>query len=156
MSTTKHHQQETEQQKLNHYFRHNYGPHVRIQLNCPEQPFGRTKQSFKDECDINTILSRFQRTGLLEFVNERHAQYGDVSSIDFQDSLNTVIEAQAMFDDLPAAWRKRFNNDPAQLLDFVQDPGNREEAIKLGICKAPPPSPTGGEPSPEKPASKAV
>lgn len=152
MKTTTQHNHETEshhQQSILR-FRSAYSPRIRVSLVCPEQPYGRTKQSFKDECDINTILSKFQRTGLLEFVNERQPQYGDVSSIDFTEAMNIVVQANEMFADLPAIWRKRFNNDPVELLDFVNNPANRAEAITLGLIALPAVVPTRGTPDPVK------
>lgn len=106
----------------------------------PEE--GLTKQSFKDECDINNIMTRFNATGVVSHVSSIAPEYGDfMSAGDFQSSLNTVIEAQAMFDALPAVLRDRFANDPKQLLAFIADDKNREEAIKLGLVKEPDPEP---------------
>jgi len=34
---------------------------------------------------------------------------------------------------LPSDVRKRFSNDPAELIDFLADKKNDEEAIKLGL-----------------------
>ncbi|AXH74790.1 MAG: internal scaffolding protein [Microviridae sp.] len=136
-------------------FRSAYGPRYRVSLTCPELPYGRTKQSFKDECDINTILSKFQRTGLLDFVEKRQPQYGDVTGIEFQTALQQVIDANALFADLPSKWRKRFHNDPAEFLDFVDDPANREEAIALGLITPPPVGTTGDNPGPAKGPSEA-
>lgn len=135
-----------------------YSPRVRLAIFTPEseQPYGRTKQSFKAECDINNILSKFQRTGLLEFVNERTPQYGDVSSIDFQESMEQVRQANEMFADLPSSVRKRFHNDPTELLSFLDDPANRQEGVVLGLLSPPPVVPTGGTTEAAKPASKPV
>jgi len=43
------------------------------------------------------------------------------------------------FSQMPSAIRKRFNNDPAELIKFVLDPKNREEAIKIGLIDTPEP-----------------
>lgn len=94
---------------------------------------GLTKQSFKDECDINNIVASFARDGLADFVQAREPQYADVTGADFQEAMNTVISARAMFDELPSKLRDRFENDPQQFLDFVQDPESRQEAIELGL-----------------------
>lgn len=48
-----------------------------------------------------------------------------------------VENAKIQFDLLPAAVRDKFQNDPAQLFDFVMDAGNRDEAIKLGLIAKP-------------------
>lgn len=94
---------------------------------------GRTKQEFKKDVDVNLIVRNFQRTGTIKFQNKYEPQYMDVDPIDYQDALNTVIQAQNMFDDLPAVFRKRFNYDPAQFLEFIQDPANEDEARRLRL-----------------------
>lgn len=92
------------------------------------------KQAFKDECDINQILRRFQKTGLVEHVRQTQGRYGDfVSAPEFQEACNLVIEARAMFDSLPSKVRKRFDNDPAAFLDFAQNPENEEGMRELGL-----------------------
>ena len=99
---------------------------------------GLTQQQFADECDINNIMKRYAATGVITHVNGRQPEFGDFSDpLDFQAGLNTVIEAQSMFAELPATIRDRFANDPLQLLQFLADENNREEAISLGIVKAP-------------------
>ena len=61
-------------------------------------------------------------------------QYGDFTTVaDFHAAQNIIAEATQSFDLLPAALRKRFDNDPAKLLEFLEDDSNREEAIKLGL-----------------------
>jgi phage internal scaffolding protein len=92
-----------------------------------------TRQAHKDECDINNIMKRAERTGLADYVNAHQAQYGDVSSLDFQTAMQTIAEARELFEAMPAKQRDHFNNDPAQFLDFVQDPANREKAIEIGL-----------------------
>lgn len=102
------------------------------------------KQSFKDETNINTIMAKYQKTGIVEHVQKVQGSYGDFSNVqEYQLSLNQVIEAQEAFDQLPALIRKRFNNDPAHLMSFLEDDKNRDEAIKLGLIdqEAPPPPP---------------
>lgn len=96
-----------------------------------------TQQHFAAEADINTIMARYQRTGILvDPLNPgtRKPQYGDFGSVmEYQESMNIIIAAQEAFDDLPATVRKRFNNDPAEMLAFLEDDSNRDEAIRLGF-----------------------
>jgi phage internal scaffolding protein len=93
----------------------------------------RTKQAFKEECDINTILKRFNVTGQLP-VGPLQPQYGDFSGVyDYQTALNAVIAAQDSFNALPAMLRNRFANDPAAFVDFCSDESNREEMTRLGL-----------------------
>lgn len=107
-------------------------------------------QSAKDECNINHIMARYGRTGLLVdplTVSNRSPQFGDFSTMtEFIDAQNMIAEAQQLFDMLPASLRKRFSNDPAQMLDFLSSEDNRDEAIKLGLVNAPEPPPRPVEP----------
>lgn len=96
----------------------------------------KTQQQFADQCDVNKIIERHDRTGELTWVNKNPGVFGDFSEItDYQESLNTVIQAESTFMSLDAKLRARFENDPAQLLDFMHDPRNYDEGVKLGIYK---------------------
>ena len=98
-----------------------------------------TQQQFKEECDINNIMARYQNTGEFTHLTRKQGVYGDFSEIkDYQTMLQTVLEADAAFASLPAKMRLRFQNDPAQLLEFIQDPKNTEEAISLGLMEPKP------------------
>lgn len=100
------------------------------------------KQSFQSECDINTIMSKYQKTGLIEHVQKFQGSYGDFTSVaDYQLSLNQVLDAQNAFEALPSAIRARFQNNPGAMLAFLEDPKNRDEAVKLGLVEPPPPPP---------------
>ena len=108
-----------------------YGPKIKVDKHF--QLPSRTKQSFKDECQIDRILAKYVKTGILEHVNKHQASYGEVSGQTFHEAMNTVIEAQAMFMDLPATIRDRFANDPGNFLDFVANPANSEEMQEMGL-----------------------
>lgn len=113
-----------------------YSKKIPHQLDCPEKPFGRTKQSFKAECDINTIIKRFLKTGVLDFVAKNEPRYGDVTGLEYTQACLTVAAAKSLFAELPAALRNRFENEPAKFLEFVQNDANYDEALKLGLVKA--------------------
>ncbi|QXP08116.1 MAG: internal scaffolding protein [Arizlama microvirus] len=95
-----------------------------------------TKQSFSQECDINVIMARFEKTGILSSENAQTPRYGDFSDvIDYDESLRVVMEADEAFMSLPAKVRARFENDPSQLIEFVRDPANVDEAVSLGLME---------------------
>lgn len=114
-------------------------PNIHHTFNKPPKPIlhfegpGRTKQSFKDECDINNIMRRYAVTGVIEHLSQREPQYIDTTGAEFMDAMLVVAEAKTRFAELPAEIRNRFENDPAKLLDFVHDPENLEESIKWGF-----------------------
>ncbi len=101
---------------------------------------GRTKQSFKDECDINFIMNRWKRTGEIppESVGKMRPSYGDFSNPnDYMEACNRVIDANEAFASLPSFLRDRFANEPANLIAFLADSANQDEAIKLGLAQKP-------------------
>lgn len=109
-----------------------YSPKSRLQIQFEGQ--GLTHQSFKDECDINTIMGRYLKTGVLpENLTQAQAQYLDVSDIEFQSAAELVAGAKSLFAELPSAIRNRFDNDPAKLLAFTSDENNRREAAEMGL-----------------------
>lgn len=112
----------------------------------------RVEQHHKNDVNINSIMAKFVRTGLLPQRGDP-GHYGDFTGVsDFQTCQNALVEARKAFMGLPSQIRKRFKNDPHKLLTFLEDPGNKEEAIKLGIIPTPPTGPAGQpetEPEPE-------
>lgn len=92
-----------------------------------------TQQHQKEQVDINNVIRRYKKGEVITRVSNFEAKFGDVTGIDFQESMNLIINAQRSFDELPSRVRKRFNNSPEMLLEFMEDPGNRDEAIELGL-----------------------
>lgn len=119
----------------------------------------KAKQSFKDDCDINIIMAKFQKTGAVTHFNKRSPEYGFATGHDFKSSMDLVKAAQEMFDELPSTIRSKFANQPAAFLDFVQDPANADEMLELGLreklpgtrTETPPEPETAPEPPPEPP-----
>lgn len=95
----------------------------------------RTQQHFQNEVNINTIVRKYQSTGMLPQINGMPPQYGDFTGLDFRAAQTKIAEATQSFAQLPANLRKRFQNDPAQLVDFIGNEDNRAEAEKLGLVK---------------------
>jgi phage internal scaffolding protein len=100
-------------------------------LACEEPSLAQ--QHYKEECDINTILEKFNITGMMP-ENTLSPRYGDFTGIgDYHTAMNRVIAVQDEFEALPAQIRARFNNDPAQLIEFLENSDNRPEAEELGL-----------------------
>lgn len=105
-----------------------------------------TSQHFAKDADLNEIVRRFGiNDGSIPPAALDPSFYGDFSSVpDFREALEQTRLANERFAALPAEIRNRFQNDPVLLWDFVTDPQNFEEAIKLGLLKrepAPVPAP---------------
>lgn len=94
-----------------------------------------TSQSFSDEVDINKIMARIQK-GQPVLTSAGTPFYGDVSDLGgLQDALIKVQEAEELFSQYPADLRSKFENDPVQLVSFLEDPKNYDEALKLGLVE---------------------
>ena len=113
-------------------------------LRCPDESL--THQEFAEESDINTIIDRF---GIGENPIEIQQWVSNVDIADapndYQSVMNQLNEARDQFMSLPAKVRTQFDNDPALFVDFVSDPGNGEELVRLGLASKrtePPPSDT--------------
>lgn len=92
-----------------------------------------TQQKHKKECDVNEIIQKYDKNGLITHVSKFEAKFGDMTGLDFKRALDTVRSAQSMFEELPAEVKRRFRQSPEELLRFMEDPGNRAEAIELGL-----------------------
>lgn len=115
-------------------FRSAYSPRKRVSITFPEQS-KHTKQEFKEECDINNIMAQYLINGILPNMNERAPQYLDVTGYDYQQSMDLIAGAQTLFNELPSGVRLRFENDPAQFLDFCSDEKNRSEMAEMGLLR---------------------
>lgn len=94
----------------------------------------KTQTQFAKECDINNILARYNKHGVVTHLNKGQATYGDFTSHeDYQTSMNKILLAEKSFQSLPSDIRKRFANDPGELIKFLENKENKEEALKLGL-----------------------
>ncbi|AGT39929.1 portal protein [Marine gokushovirus] len=125
-------------------FRSAYSPRLRVALDqsIPDPKTGEiqvsmTKQEFAQETEINNIMARYEKTGILDHVKE-HAGYANFPApVDYQDALQMTIDAQLAFDALPARTRREFHNDPLEFLSFIEDPDNVDRMRDLGLLNDP-------------------
>lgn len=112
-----------------------YDEHARVQVDCSEG--GVTQQHFREECDINNIMAKWRKQGVLEHAKNFAGRYGDFASYsDFTTNMNLVVAAQDAFMTLPADIRKRFFNDPAEFYDFATNPENLDEMRNMGLLQS--------------------
>ncbi len=99
---------------------------------------GRTKQSFKDECDINKIMARAEKAGTISHLQKFEGVYADYSDYDFFEATQKLTRGREVFDALPAELRREFGQSPAAFFAFVNDPANAEDLLeKLPALAAP-------------------
>ena len=99
-----------------------------------------TIQSEKDNCDINVIMNRYATCGtpLPYRTDGVQPVYADVSELgDYMENFQRCKQAEAMFNNLPSALRKELDNNPANLLPFIQDEKNKERCIEYGLINKP-------------------
>lgn len=96
------------------------------------QSVSMTERSHKGETDINKIVARAEKNKVFP-VSTRPAIFADFSGYDFERNMITIAKANEAFMSLPVDIRKRFNNNVSELVAFVEDPKNKDEAIKLGL-----------------------
>lgn len=96
------------------------------------------KQEFKQECDLNYILSRYTPEDIEQRIAAARGVFADVSeSMSYQEARQFVIDCDNAFNCLPAKLRSKFDNDPSKLVEFIDDPANEAEAIELGLKERP-------------------
>lgn len=112
-----------------------------------------TRQEFAEECDINSLMSRYDGhvIGGPGNMAPKEPLY-----FDFADAPQTLMEymhfqkdAEAQFMRLPANVRREFDNSAIEFVAFASDPGNLDQMRSWGLA-APKPvpvaSPVPGEP----------
>lgn len=115
-----------------------YRKHARVRKDCGDQLM--TKQSHKDECDIHKILKQFQRTGIITHVQNAKGAFEDLpDSVDFQEALSILDQANSSFAALPSAVRDHFQNDPARFLAAFNDSSQADYLRSVGLLNAKPP-----------------
>lgn len=127
-------------------FRTAYGPKMKQVFECVGPSLAR--QDMKDECDINHIMAKYRKTGLVQHVAMHQGQYGEFAAIDYHEAMNAVVEADEMFQTVPSEIRAKFNNDPGAFLEYVTNAHNEDGMRELGLlpAKKPEDSPKEGEP----------
>lgn len=92
-----------------------------------------TVQASKDEVDVNHIVAKALKTGVLP-TDGRQDQYLDLyDAVDYRAAIEIVRESEKQFMELPSDVRKKFDNDAAKFLEFAQDPKNSEAMIDMGL-----------------------
>lgn len=102
-----------------------------------------TRQEFAEECDINILMERYEKTGVISHVNHAVPVYLDTTLYTgLQSSMDAFREASSSFFALPAKVRREFDNDPQKFVDFAVNPDNLDRMREWGLAPpAPVPTP---------------
>lgn len=94
-----------------------------------------TRQEMAEDCDINTIMARYEVTGQLPNIDRPAPQYMDVTNApDLMGALRILDEGREAFMRLPAGVRREFDNDPVAFVAFAQDPDNLDQMRTWGLA----------------------
>lgn len=120
-------------QKRNFWTRFDPPPSVKVTFTKPSL----TEQSHRKECNINLIIDRYKRTGILGGIDQaRELFFGDFTEVgSFHDVQNVIADAREKFFSLPSNVRESFGNDPARFLDALKDSSQLGKLIDLGLVK---------------------
>ncbi len=93
----------------------------------------RTKQSMKDECDVNLIVAQFTKTGFMSHVSQGLPTYVDVSELtDYRSAIEHVRSVELYFAGLPAKVRSQFENDAVSFMEYLDGGASEEDLKALG------------------------
>lgn len=91
---------------------------------------GLTEQHHARACDINTIMAKYVKTGVIEHIKRYEPTFGDVSETDFSKSMQVVAQVCSEFEELPAFARDHYGT-PEKYLEAVSSPEGLEELRSL-------------------------
>lgn len=93
-----------------------------------------TKQSFREEVDINRIVARAREGQMVAHVARGVPSYLDVSDVgDYKGALDMIRKTDAWFARLPAKVREVFKNDASEFLDAMDTDVGRAKLVELGV-----------------------
>lgn len=108
----------------------------------PRGEDSRTQQHMRDECDINKILAKYHRTGVITHVNRAKERFGDFGQYGgLAEKLDVLAKAEQAFAMLPATIRNAVGNDIGSFLRYIEDPRHFDECVSWGIYDPPPKAP---------------
>jgi hypothetical protein len=97
---------------------------------------GKTLQEPADDADINILMKRMGVTdgSQLPYFQNPRAMYGDFTEVptDPTELANMVRAAELEFMMIPAEIRQRYRG-PEDLFNYLNNPENYDEAVKLGL-----------------------
>ena len=96
----------------------------------------RTQQQFAKDVDINTIVSRFEKTGIIKHLNPARPNYGFAPAITLHQAYEQIRYAKETFLSLPSEVRDEFDNDPVKFVEFIEDDANTETLREMGLLPA--------------------
>ena len=111
-----------------------YGKKVRVQTNFKGVE-SMTKQSFAKELDVNNIIRKYNKTGVLQKLTEFEGEYGEFDEYDLRTAIEKVQKANDMFQEVPSKIRAQFDNNAGKFIDFATNEANLDQMREWGLAK---------------------
>lgn len=98
-----------------------------------DKEVSRTKQAFKDQCDVNKMLKKAQTTGsmshLLKYPEPIYGEFD--GEFNLLEASKRIKRSEAIFNDLPSEVRREFNHNAIDFVRFAADPKNNSRLAEL-------------------------
>lgn len=105
----------------------------RVQLDF-EDTISKTEQHHLESCNMQFIMSRAQKTGMIDHIRNDQPRYVDlVDKVDYLESMKVIAEANSVFESLPAKIRERFENRAENFLEYIQEEENVQKLAKENV-----------------------
>lgn len=123
-----------------------FSNHGRMRIQRLNELPSLTSKEFKDDCNTGNMVRKFTRD-IPQLINQDQGMmYGEgIQGITLKTAMNQQIEADQMFNQLPAKIREAFHNSPVELLTFLEDRNNMDRAKELGLIRGEPGLPEGDQ-----------
>jgi len=109
---------------------------TRQQTAQPAERKTKCVQSEKHASNINNIVAKANKTGMLPVLMQRQPIQNLPTETTYQEALDKVVHANQQFERLPAAIRNEFDNDPRKLLAALDKPeDNLNKLLKAAVLE---------------------
>ena len=94
-----------------------------------------TKQSHAKQLDVNTIIKKYNQTGVLQKMTDFEGQYGEFDEFDLATAIEKVQSANELFMEIPSQIRGQFENNPGKFIEFATDQANLQQMRDWGLAE---------------------
>lgn len=93
-----------------------------------------TKQNMADDLNVNKIIKKYNKTGVLQNAHNYEGVYGEFTSYDLREAIEKVQKADELFMQVPSNIRLQFNNDAGAFIDFATNQANLKQLRDWGLA----------------------
>lgn len=97
-----------------------------------------TKQSLAENLDVNNIIRRYNKTGVLQKMTDFEGLYGQFDDIDLREAIEKVEAAKNVFMEVPSQIRNLFENNAGSFIDYATNPANIQQLRDWGLANPAP------------------